>query len=152
MTNQAQLFIGKRVHSYAEARSILDQVGAQVPARIQERDHKASEDDVYEARAPITLTYKGKAYETAIRFHHCDPDYRLPIPDIPSTGALVGVDLTGRYYPSIIDQDSGHMDPDNKRAGRPEPFVIDLAVIQNLLEQVWKIWDGAEFLICDVHY
>jgi hypothetical protein len=59
--------------------------------------------------------------------------------------ALLGVALTSRYSPSIVDEGWN-------AGGRPEPFVLDLNRLATIRADVQKVWPDADILMMDFHH
>ncbi len=123
MGEQGDIFIGVLADDEEAAIAIFKKLGV---------------DDIYEAEIPITLTCRGKAFDTDISFH-TDGEDGFP--------GVVGVRLTKRYSPAILDYGVPGCEH-----GKSTFFYLDLLEIQNLLHQVQKVMPEAQPILMDVWY
>ncbi|GEM_PF-7068937 len=139
---QAQLFIGVSVHSWTEARSVLDRLGVSHAS--------VDDDDLFhmpdEQCRKTEVVFRGTRFTVVIApQREREGDTPFPVPDAESyTDAIVGFPLTSRYSPAILDQGYEH--------GRPEPFVIDLDAARAILDEVHAFWPEAQCMMWDKFY
>jgi len=144
---QAHLFIGEPIATYEQAAAILIKLGAdpaQVEAKKDELDYHAPEDLGTPKRS---ITYRGVVHEVAPAVFvegEAGDSFPEQDPKAMNTFAMVCFPLTTRYSPEILDVGNPH--------GRPDPFIIDMDGVADILRQVREWWPEAQFMVCDVFH
>jgi len=145
---QAHLFIGERVIDQTDVRRILTTL--QHPdASLSDDDLDASVEDRTDFETPFTLTYKGRQFSLPATLYIEGEAGGDPLPRKArfrdeNSFALFGIQITSRYKGTLLDLGTPH--------GRPDPFVLDLAALADLLRQVRERWPAAEILMMDVFH
>jgi hypothetical protein len=143
---QGHLWIGEPVHNYEEVREALLRAGASKD-ELPEQD-----DELYEVNVVIDDKIKHLPCvpddndEYFVEFLH-EGESGCPFPpqdkyEQQSPFALVGFPITMRYKGEILDREF-------VEGGRPDPFVINLDEVHQLLEAVHKFWPQAQLLLMD---
>lgn len=139
MPTQAQLYIGERVHDFEEIEALYEKLGVDTAAADPEDPYT-----LYDCQKPVTLNYRGETVTLSLGFYN-DNEGSFPVPkDEAYSSALVGIALTSRYAPTLLDRGHEH--------GRPDPFEVDVGALADLLEQVRDFWPEAEVLMMDIWY
>lgn len=148
---QAHIWIGVKIHDYVEARQALLALEKGPGVKLKHGPAGAGstvagtvDELLPDIAFLVPLVYKGKSV-VAKATMEVDREHGVTFP-VPNsrvyTAALVGIHLTSRYSPAILDE--GH------RNGRPEPFELDLDALQDLLAQVRGWWPEARVLMMDI--
>lgn len=133
MPDQGQLFIGEITSSYEQVRDVLEKLGVSVDVGDQTLEDALC-DDLFHLEKYVVDD--GKTRRVKVEFHwssETGPDE-----------SLVGIELTSRYSPAILDEGMPH--------GREEPFVVDVERIQTILAQVREWWPDARLILWTVFY
>lgn len=139
MPSQAQLYIGQRVHDFEEIEALYKKLGVDTTDVDPEDPYT-----LYDCEKSVKLNYQGEEVTLLLGFHY-DNEGSFPVPrDEDYSSALVGISLTSRYAPTLLDRGHEH--------GRPDPFELDLGALASLLEQVRTFWPEAEVLMMDIWY
>lgn len=147
---QAHFWIGVRIYDFADMRNALLALEAAPGAKLvtgplgpNSLVATATESQLEDSCFEIPLSYKGMpVWGTAYAVVDQKHGVEFPVPRTSDyTAALVGIQLTSRYEPSILDARHPH--------GRPEPFEVDLDALQDLLAQVRTWWSEAQVLLLE---
>jgi len=146
---QAQLFIGKRIRTFNNIRAIFDELGID-HSQASDENLRYPEDCGPPLVKKVTLTLDDFSFTAEMTaMFECEGGSDFPAVDTlmieeAYTDAIIGLPLTGRYRPSILDRAHEH--------GRPEPFTINLHEAAELLGQVQAFWPDAELLLWDMYH
>lgn len=147
MPYQSHLYVGKPINSIADLVSLGGHFGIKQPVQIDDMDWWLEKIDASGA----SILVEGKA--KPLCFFDADEEgsafayvYANTITKkLGDSYMLVGVELTSRYSPAIIDEGwtSG---------GRSEPFVLDLERLASIQAGVRKQWPDAEILLLTTNH
>lgn len=148
MPAQAQLFVGVPINIPADLSAVAKRFGVHL---TDPKDLHKSGEEFSQAQLTIQVEGQPRAVELLIASDEGYEDWGLRGPVINTiTGQggdswlLVGVDLTSRYFPSILDAGWPH--------GRPDPFVLDLERLTRIRNEVREQWPEAEIILQEVWY
>lgn len=145
MPTQAHLYIGIPVNGPTDLIRAAAHFGVLCPTNVRDTEEWGR---VFRR---TLLTIEGKSYRLAVVE---DDDvgawqgrpYKNRLTGEISDGyMLLGVALTSRYSPSIVDQGW-------TAGGRPEPFILDLDRLLEIREMVREQWPEAEILMMDTQH
>lgn len=136
---QGHIYIGQKVRSYEEARSILANLDDDPDRDWDSMDIEALRASCFDASVHL----HGNEFHVCVglmeEWEGGDPYTYDDSPD-----AMVGFGLTSRYKGSILDKDCEN--------GQTEPFEFDPSDITEILSQVRKWWPEAKAIIWTVFH
>ena len=145
MPTQAHLIVGIPVNSLADAKKALQHFGiASVTNDIGDIQEEL------EDGAPI-LSLEGQDLQVSLFMDSeaCDGNYFSDLSrnkvtkQVGNSYVCLGVAITSRYSPALVD--AGWED-----GGRPEPFILDLPRLTQILAEAQKQWPAAQLLMMDI--
>jgi hypothetical protein len=139
MPYQDQLYVGYTPLDYNDLRQLVGKFGRTIPAKLpspRERNKIIDKivDVLDESNALGTITVEGIGTIPVALYlpsWDADDDEWESLTVNPETGklwAVIGVQLTSRYFPRILDKGFQH--------GRPDFFEIDISVVSKIVREL----------------
>jgi hypothetical protein len=150
MPTQAHLFVGVPVNTPADVQNVFSMYGHTSHINVQNLDYGDIQDLLGQHGLAISVEGKPRAIslvwddESGVNQWSSGQTNTLTNQRGDSC-ALLGVTLTSRYYPAILDEGWNG-------GGRPEPFKLDLDRLQRIVNEVKEQWSNAEILMMDFNH